>query len=561
MKKLKVLIASMIGAIALVFACVVGTSVKAEDIEYETFFNANTLDAETVYSSNSTVKSTDKLLKIETLAASATIKTEGALGSYTRGLYHNKSGSSTQGFKITNLSSSKLILKVSMTSSDSNYATTNNKTYYIGSYTGKTSSTAVTTVGNVEVEASASIMVYANSNKTYLYEVDYYVVVEKTFDSLTSISVTKSYQVGDTLSEDDLVVMAKYEEDESSVATSNYNFVVYKKVDGGEDTVVENSTFTAAGKYYVVATSTEGESSVTSATFDVTAQTRFVYYFDEYANLDVFNEKDSNKKYVAQDYNTTDGLFEFSQFKRYENTKIYEFTDGFKVSKDVSGTETARNGLQGSTMAINLSADATVTIYATQTNKNSPYKERCMYFTDEDDVTLVSDFCFSEKNDTITGLKVCSINLAKGTYNTHATDGSFNIFAIVIDYTNNSSLNTANQSMIMEHLDGTAIDGSGKAAIFVGVLKNIDYTDITSIKIDFTLTLNDANSTVKNASVTIGKVYTGLPGYDVKDDTLYFYFLIKGLEKDTYAGCTIKATTTIELGDAKGINSTTWTNA
>ena len=113
----------------------------------------------------------------------------------------------------------------------------------------------------------------------------------------------------------------------------------------------------------------------------------------------------------------------------------------------------------------------------------------------------------------------------------------------------------------LEKSTGTALDGTGRAARFVGVLQGVDYSNIDTITIDFKLVL--ANSEEKTATTTITKVYTGLPGYDVTNDTLYFYFIIKGLEKSTYAGCSIQAyskVTYTKLSE-NSYSATIWNNS
>ena len=271
---------------------------------------------------------------------------------------------------------------------------------------------------------------------------------------------------------------------------------------------------------------------------------------------DLFATKDANNKYTKHDYTTDDNVLSLTEFIRSDNSNEYTFADGEKHSG---------NFLQGSLMTLTLSKAAKITVYAVQSGSTSGTHDiRYMYFEDSNNNSIATEMNFTVKN-VYKDVKSFGINLAAGTYTTHSSDGSFNFFAIVIDYADSASLDTTHATVILEHSTGTAISGSGTAARFVGVLKNVAVDDITSITLGLVLTLNDAEKeeekTVKNASITITSVYTGLPGYDVEEGTLYFYYVITGLEKATYENCTIKGTATIVMGSAKGFSSTTWTNA
>jgi len=369
------------------------------------------------------------------------------------------------------------------------------------------------------------------------------------FDSMDSVSIVanKSFYVGDTVTYNDLIVMATYE-GESSTEITKYTFKVY---DSNDEEVT--GAFTTAGDgYYVVATSTEKTTeSATSSTFSVGEQTKYTYDFSAYALTDLFATKTDNK-YTKHDYTTDDNVLSLTEFIRSDNSNEYSFADGEKHSG---------NFLQGSLMTLTLSKAAKITVYAVQSGSTAAtHGVRYMYFEDENNNSIASEMNFSMKNVT-SSVKVFSINLAAGTYTTHSSDGSFNFFAIVIDYADSASLDTTHATVILEHSTGTAISGSGTAARFVGVLKNVDAADITSITLDLVLTLNDTDKTVKNAKgIEISTVYTGLPGYN-DEDTLYFYYVITGLERTGFEGCTIKGTATIVMGTSKGYSTTTWTNA
>ncbi len=363
----------------------------------------------------------------------------------------------------------------------------------------------------------------------------------KSMDSVTFVS-NKAFSVGDTVSKDDLVVMATYD-GESSAEISKYTFKVYDS----SDNEVTGAFSTAGDGYYVVATSTEDTTkSVTSDTFSVGEQAKFTYDCNEISLTETFVNDTNNHNYT-----TDDNVITFNTFKRYANTSTYTWDDGVTHNT---------NGLQGSTLTITLAKAARITFHATQTGGTAGKHDiRYMYFEDEDDNCIVSEMNFTISSSSAATKKAFSVNLPAGTYNSHSTDGGFNFYDIIIDYTDSATLDTANTTLILEHSTGTALSGTGTAARFVGVLKNVDADDITSITLDLTLTKSEADP--KNASITITSVYTGLPGYDVEEGTLYFYYVITGLEKTGFEGCTIKGTATIVMGTSKGYSTTTWTNA
>ena len=367
----------------------------------------------------------------------------------------------------------------------------------------------------------------------------------KSVSSMDSVTVNKTYHVGDSVAKTDLTVMSTYT-GESSAVTTQFTYEVFKYVDGENDTKVTGA-FTTSGTYYVIATSTEDTSkSVTSSNFTVGEQTKFTYDCNEITLTDTFKDDTNN-----HDYTTDDGVIAFNTFKKYVNSSTYNWDDGASYNT---------NGLQGSTMTITLAKAAKITVHATQTGGTAGKHDiRYMYFEDENDNCIVSEMNFSISSSSVATKKAFSINLAAGTYTTHSTDGGFNFYDIIIDYTDSTTLDTTNTTLILEHSTGTALSGTGTAARFVGVLKNVNIDDITSITLDLTLTKTGASA--KNASETITSVYTGLPGYDVEEGTLYFYYVITGLEKTGFEGCTIKGTATIVMGTSKGYSTTTWTNA
>lgn len=557
MKKIKFLIASMIGAIALVFAAVFGTRINAATVNNSFTFDLSQFAKITKGTTGTTSTTATDSTSSDEMTLTLDIPT--ALTA------SDSKWDSSNGYYIVGISgdgaSAEFTLSFTMQGSGDatfTYNTGGGSKYVALSVDGGTATQIANgKTGTKKIEnlsAGDHVLTFTGtSSSSSNFKLYSFVVTESystsSFESMDSVAFVsnKAYHVGDTVSKDDLVVMATYA-GESSAEISKYTFKVY---DSNDEEVT--GAFTTAGDgYYVVATSTEKTTeSATSSTFSVGEQTKYTYDFSAYALTDLFATKTDNK-YTKHDYTTDDNVLSLTEFIRSDNSNEYTFADGEKHSG---------NFLQGSLMTLTLSKAAKITVYAVQSGSTAAtHGVRYMYFEDENNNSIVSEMNFSMKNVT-SSVKVFSINLAAGTYTTHSSEGSFNFFEMMVDYSDSATLETIHQTVILEHSTGTALSGTGTAARFVGILKNVDVDDITSITLDLTLTLSDSDKTVKNASVTITSVYTGLPGYDVEEGTLYFYYVITGLEKATYENCTIKGTATIVMGSAKGFSSTTWTNA
>lgn len=217
MKKIKFLIASMIGAIALVFATILGTKINAET---ENFYNAD--DAtEGVIASGDSIKE-DELLNMITYGASSTVSTGYLSGSYAKSLHYDNASNSTNGIKFVNKSDKPLVVDITLAaydkstsrkSSDIWFSTDGNYDKMIG-----TSSTSTTVTVSANLPASngeddsygilCAITVNgsstSNSRRIVIYEVSYTYVGDNdkqiTFYDGNEELASKIYSFGDTIS-------------------------------------------------------------------------------------------------------------------------------------------------------------------------------------------------------------------------------------------------------------------------------------------------------------------------------------------------------------------------
>ena len=190
MKKLKVLIASMLGAIALVFACV-GLSVKAADPV--SFYDAS-VESETAgkeYASNSTIK-TDDYLKLETIAAKSTVKDhvdddDGKVWTISgKGLLYTNSTSSSKNFKFTNLSkSNSLTVTVSVSACDSK-GNLKAAAITFGTNTSVTTSTSEKVDVSLSIGTDSSVVLWTGSStRCIIYTITYTVNAESNYYTST----------------------------------------------------------------------------------------------------------------------------------------------------------------------------------------------------------------------------------------------------------------------------------------------------------------------------------------------------------------------------------------
>lgn len=534
MKKIKFLIASMIGAIALVFACVLGTKVNAAS-GYFSWKNSSTLKLIDT-GENGDISITDGSVKTDTTRASTITTSLIPNGATIASGDKSIKGGNSISFEtkiacdfsaivfFDSASAGTIKLKAGETEIANVNTSAGSKASYIISADGLSANTTYTLVG---------------SKAIYVYEIYMpYVVADKTLTSLTEITVSKSYQDGDAVEKGDLIVKALYQDEIEAETTTKFTFKVYNS--SAEEVT---GVLTAGDGYYVVATSTEDTTkSVTSATFTVSEQTKFTYELADHFLSSITS---------LQDVEINDTLTVNGKYKSNSNT--YKFVDDATFNKNMA---------QGSKIILHLTKAAKITVYAVQSGSQSYHLARHMYFEDNSGNSLTSSMNFSSSGEN-KAAKVCSIVLPAGDFTSYCSDGGlFNMLAVVIDFTDSESLNpNVSVKLRLEKSTGTALNGTGTAARFVGVLQGVDYSYIDTITIDFKLTLS--NKTEKTAQATITNVYTGLPGYDEKDGTLYFYFVIKGLEKTTYSGCTIQAFSKVTYTNIteNSYSATTWTNA
>jgi len=178
MRKIKVMIASLLGAIALIFVCVVGTRVNAADT---VSFYDSSVESETVgkeYASNTTIK-TDDYLKLETIATKALIKDHVSNDGdkvWTisgKALLYNANTTSSKYFKFSNLSTTNSIdVSVTISACDSK-GNLKEAAVTFGTNTSVTTSMTQVVTVSTTIYASSDVVLWTNSTRCLIYTISY----------------------------------------------------------------------------------------------------------------------------------------------------------------------------------------------------------------------------------------------------------------------------------------------------------------------------------------------------------------------------------------------------
>ena len=169
MKKLKVLIASMIGAIALVFASII--SVNAEATTFYTASMTGEDGAATTFSAGDEIIS-DSNLKLEIIGCTA-VESARSLSSYSVALAAGGNGSSSKYFKFTSLSNSDMNVTVYFADYNSGGSSLQAKAYTFGSKTGTTTKALNTETD--KLDSKENIMLYS-AGRCNLFKVEYEII-------------------------------------------------------------------------------------------------------------------------------------------------------------------------------------------------------------------------------------------------------------------------------------------------------------------------------------------------------------------------------------------------
>ncbi len=189
MKKLKVLIASMVGAIALVFACVVGTSVHADGEPSFPYLASNDTRTGDI-TANTIIASDSNLEMVNTDGKSKVVTTSGLLlGDYSAGVSAQSNG---HGFTFIVKNDITLTIKFGVVDSSNKYA----GTYNFGAISsGDVSDSSVNTItenisgkdSNVTVKLTGKDSKGSN-RRIIVYEVTYTSYVSTTYTATFSFN-------------------------------------------------------------------------------------------------------------------------------------------------------------------------------------------------------------------------------------------------------------------------------------------------------------------------------------------------------------------------------------
>jgi len=188
MKKIKILIASMLSAIVLVFAAVFGGNVKAAN---STFYNANDAEAGEI-ASGENIASDDRLAMI-TYGSTSTVSTSYLTGDYTKSLHYDSGSNATHGIKFENKSKTTgLVIHVTMAAYDSGTSRKSNPIRFskdgsLSNVVGTSSSSSTVTVdlnlsASTDSEIASGVLCCCdiktdgsptNSRRMAIYEVTY----------------------------------------------------------------------------------------------------------------------------------------------------------------------------------------------------------------------------------------------------------------------------------------------------------------------------------------------------------------------------------------------------
>ena len=275
MKKIKLMIATMLSAIALVFAAVFSVSVNAASGVNITFpYNASE-DTNSSYTKNVEAFG-DSNLGILTYALDNEVSTAVAIGTYTKGFSTTSNTSDKKYVKFTNKNTSASIdVNVMVAACDSSsprkfYSTTAT----FGTNTVTTSTSNAVSISS-RISPSSDVILYINSRRVVIYSISYDVV------SSNNYSATFSLNGGTGTAPSDIVV-SKNADDKTitlpstSATKAGYLFAGWSNGDSNDSNnpysagdsyeLTKDTTFTAVWSINLTPISSEWYYEFTSAT-------------------------------------------------------------------------------------------------------------------------------------------------------------------------------------------------------------------------------------------------------------------------------------------------------
>ena len=373
MKKIKFLIASMLGAIALVFACVLGTKVNAADVN-----NSYTFD----------ITAFSKLSKTATTGSTLTATDADSGDSMSLSLFHkNVNGDSSYKnsnieiqdkidyfdiyFSFTSRGSGRLSF-TEVTGGSSNYL------YYLidsdctttfdanNLLTEGTSNRFANGTVNFDFEGDGAhtVRIYSSTKPSSNFKISAITMTETYTASvssdyeLDSISLTnsKSYNLGDTFDSTAISVKGLYinkndssDTKELSIGTSDYILTLRNS---SNETV---TSFATAGTYTLTATMKDDNTMSDSCNISIANIVLYKFYNEDHTD--------------STDYSVTSGITIISE-KKGERTNTF-------------GSDTIVHYMQASEIDFTLNGKAEVSFYVTQTSATTNVNVRSYYIKDD----------------------------------------------------------------------------------------------------------------------------------------------------------------------------------
>ncbi len=523
MKKIKFLIASMLGAIALVFACVLGTRVNAANADVALGLHTWYVDTNYTGENNKDNKLPSKVGGVDTYDIFTIVENNkkqdfSSLGSdlshdstMTDSDYQTKSttwashgemqiGGSSRGVKVTigdsQVGTFELYVYTTKTGENARNISVNGAT--------GTNISAVNTVQKITGNlVGGENTILSNGDKVAFLELD--VTVSSNTKTVTRLSVSNSavYNLGDAFDTSKLTVTATYDDSTTGPLSSDkYNVSITNDV----------TTFTAAGTYTVTVTLKTNNEIYASCNIEIKNAVLYKFYNSTHT--------DGNDLTVATNITLK------AAKKRTDRTNIFN-------------GNTIANYMQSAEIDFTLDNKASVEFYITQTASTTNVNDRTYYIKDSEG-NIIEGTGFTPAMKTKNSGDVVStyqtIVLPSGTYKLLSPCGTLNMYGMKIDYdTTENAIDTTNFVNFEWQFDNVQTPSKIR---FVGTINNVaDLSKLTNVKVTMVLkkVANADKDTSYAGTIDMPKVYSKvMNGTDVLkdkvDNTYYAVCVMSGLD-------------------------------
>ena len=505
MKKLKLLVSSLIAMLAFAIFAVTGIKVHAATTFYTASMTGESGAATTFNDGDEIIK--DSNLKLEIIGCTA-VESARSLSSFSVALAAGGNGGSSKYFKFTSLSTSDMNVTVYFADYNSDGSKMQAKSYTFGSKTGTTTKALNTETD--KLDSKENIMLYS-AGRCNLFKVEYEIIEvdESVYTATFALNGGSGTQPTD--------ITVSVDADDKTITLPTTTATKAKYSFGGWS---DGTNTYQAGASYTLSSNVEFEAVWTLS----------VAYGD---NL-VLNATDLT---VGFEDNIIDGtIYCFtSSLEIDSNNKSidgHSFTKRIKLSGAGSKTSTS--------ILVKAPSHGTLKVYGMSGSKNS---SRILGLYDSNYSTV--DVTGFENDGNAIGSYEYTISAA-GDYYLGSVESGFNVY-----YVQFIPAPTVTAGIV------TGVDSDNKTAVaFIAKIENVtDVTSLTDMKFNLVATYKGVEKEYEYAVTTCYTALTtfgndDISGYGSSNNTYYVYFVVSGIDS-TYDGLTLDVTFNASYNDVE----------